>query len=95
MSTLLTNDEITDQLARRPLWQHSGSTIERRFSFPDFLAAIRFVTAVAGVAEAANHHPDIDIRWNSVRLAISTHSAGGLTIKDFDLAEKIDRLDVS
>lgn len=93
MAALLTASELSERLARLSSWQHSGTTITRQFSFPDFLAALRFVNAVAGVAEAANHHPDIDIRWNTVRLVLSTHSAGGLTALDFDLAEKIDRLE--
>lgn len=92
MASLLTEPQIAERLSGLPAWQRAGSTLERRFVFPDFAAALRFVNAVAEVAEAAGHHPDIDIRWNTVRLALSTHSAGGLTARDFDLAEKIDHL---
>ena len=60
----------------------------RQFQFADFLGSIAFVNSVAQVAEAAGHHPDIDIRYNKVRLALTTHDAGGITAKDFDLAAK-------
>jgi len=73
-------------------WKKQGATIRRTFQFKDFPAAIKFVNTVARLAEKAAHHPDIDIRWNKVTLALSTHDAGGLTEKDFGLAEKIDRL---
>ena len=62
----------------------------RIFSFPDFRASLAFVNQVGQLAEAAGHHPDIDIRYNRVRLALVTHDAGGLTAKDFDLAQKIN-----
>lgn len=64
----------------------------RTFTFSDFLAAIRFVNAVAEVAEAADHHPDIDIRYNKVTLALTTHDSGGLTEKDFALAAQADTI---
>ena len=66
--------------------------ITRTFQFPDFVAAMGFVNQVAGLAEAAGHHPDIDIRWNQVTLALTTHDVGGLTEKDFALAREIDGL---
>jgi 4a-hydroxytetrahydrobiopterin dehydratase len=75
-----------------PGWKQQGDTIVRTFQFKDFPAAIQFVDAVAMLAEQAWHHPDIDIRWNKVTLTLSTHDAGGLTEKDFDLARKFDRL---
>jgi 4a-hydroxytetrahydrobiopterin dehydratase len=62
------------------------------FQFEDFPAAMKFVDAVAELAEQAWHHPDIDIRWNKVTLALTTHDAGGLTQKDFDLARQFDQL---
>lgn len=65
-------------------------SISREYEFPTFLAAVRFVDFVAELAEAADHHPDIDIRYNRVRLTLSTHSAGGVTEKDFALARAID-----
>lgn len=75
-----------------PDWRRRGQVISRRFEFADFKAAMKFVNAVARAAEKANHHPDIDIRWNQVTLALTTHDAGGLTEKDFTLARECDRL---
>jgi 4a-hydroxytetrahydrobiopterin dehydratase len=66
--------------------------LTRTFSFKDFSAALAFVNKVGEQAEKANHHPDIDIRYNRVRLSLVTHSAGGLTAKDFDLAAIADKL---
>jgi 4a-hydroxytetrahydrobiopterin dehydratase len=74
-------------------WCHARSAIiTRTYEFKDFAAAIKFVNAVALQAERAWHHPDIDIRWNRVKLALSTHDAGGLTEKDFALAATFDQL---
>jgi pterin-4-alpha-carbinolamine dehydratase (EC 4.2.1.96) len=64
----------------------------KTFKLPSFPAAIAFVTQVGFLAEAAAHHPDIDIRYNQVRLALTTHDAGGLSSKDFDLAAAIDEI---
>jgi len=75
-----------------PKWRRRGVVIARTYEFKDFPAAIRFVNAVARLAEKAGHHPDIDIRWNQVTLTLTTHDEGGLTEKDFDLAKKFDRL---
>ena len=72
-----------------PGWENNGKEITRLYKFKDFAEALNFVNKVAGLAEAADHHPDIDIRWNKVRLVLSTHSAGGLTEKDFALARQI------
>lgn len=77
-----------------PLWRRRGSILHRTFEFPDFLQSMKFVNRVAKVAERAQHHPDIDIRWNKVTLALTTHDAGGLTSKDFELAAKVDVLAV-
>jgi len=92
MPKLLTPEEITTRLAELAHWTRVGSEIEREFHFPGFPAAIAFVNAVATLSEEANHHPDIDIRWNKVRLRLSTHSQGGLTNLDFDLAARIDEV---
>jgi 4a-hydroxytetrahydrobiopterin dehydratase len=73
-------------------WRQQRDTIARTYQFKDFPAAIKFVNAVAELAEQAWHHPDIDIRWNKVTLALTTHDAGGLTEKDFALAQQFDRL---
>jgi 4a-hydroxytetrahydrobiopterin dehydratase len=75
-----------------PNWQKKGDVISRTFQFKDFPAAMKFTDAVAQLAEEEWHHPDIDIRWNKVTLALTTHDAGGLTEKDFTLAKKFDAL---
>jgi 4a-hydroxytetrahydrobiopterin dehydratase len=87
--TPLDDDEITSRLARLPGWQRRGSEITRSWQFADFKGSIAFVTRVADLAESANHHPDIDIRYSKVTLTLSTHDAGGLTARDFALAEAI------
>lgn len=88
----LSATEIKQTLAGVPDWRRRGQVISRRFEFADFKAAMQFVNAVARAAEKANHHPDIDIRWSQVTLALTTHDAGGLTEKDFALAAQCDRL---
>jgi 4a-hydroxytetrahydrobiopterin dehydratase len=90
----LQQDELKALRARLPGWTRRGSVIRRTYEFPGFPAAIHFVNAVARAAEAAQHHPDIDIRWNRVRLALTTHDAGGLTQRDVDLAAECDALAV-
>jgi len=72
-----------------PGWESNGREITRTYKFKNFAEAMAFVNKVAGLAEAADHHPDINIRYNKVRLTLSTHSAGGLTDKDFSLANQI------
>ena len=84
----LTPDEVKARLASTPGWSLEQGELVRQFQFADFLGSIAFVNSVAQVAEAAGHHPDIDIRYNKVRLALTTHDAGGITAKDFDLAAK-------
>jgi len=84
--SVLTAAQTASLLATVPGWQIEGGELVRNFKFEDFLAAMRFVNKVAELAEKAAHHPDIDIRYNKVRLALVTHDAGGLTQKDFDLA---------
>ncbi|MGV9612915.1 4a-hydroxytetrahydrobiopterin dehydratase [Nocardia xishanensis] len=93
MSTpLLSEAEIADALAGLPNWSRSGDNITRTVQAASFPAGIDLVRRVADAAEAANHHPDIDIRWRKVTFALSTHSAGGLTALDFGLAREIDLL---
>ena len=75
-----------------PGWTRQGDNIVHTETLADFKAAILYVGAVAYLAEAANHHPDITIEWNKVTLTLSTHSAGGLTDNDFALAKRIDAL---
>jgi 4a-hydroxytetrahydrobiopterin dehydratase len=86
----LSPEQIKAALAAVPEWRQRGNAISRTYAFKDFPAAIKFVQAVAGLAEQAQHHPDIDIRWNQVTLTLTTHDAGGLTGKDFALAGKFD-----
>jgi len=83
---------IVAALASLPDWTRNGDVISRTYQFKDFPAAMKFVNAVADAAEQAWHHPDIDIRWNKVTLALTTHSSGGLTEKDISLAKKADEL---
>lgn len=89
---LLEAEQIARRLAALPGWQQVGPSIRRTFAFESFPAAIRFVDGVAELAEAADHHPDIDIRYTKVALTLSTHSAGGLTMRDMDLAGRINEL---
>jgi 4a-hydroxytetrahydrobiopterin dehydratase len=85
----LTHAEIEERLARLPGWERTGNTIRRTWTFADFKGSMAFVNRVAGLAEAMDHHPDIDVRYSRVTLVLSTHDAGGLTARDFTLAEKI------
>jgi 4a-hydroxytetrahydrobiopterin dehydratase len=88
----LTPKAIEERLSALPAWKLQAPEIERVVEFPDFVAAMAFVNQVAEKAELAGHHPDIDIRYNRVRLALVTHDAGGLTERDFDLAASIEAL---
>jgi 4a-hydroxytetrahydrobiopterin dehydratase len=89
---LLTEDEIAGRLAGVPGWERQGGSISTMVARHDFRDAMLFTGAVAYLAEQASHHPDILIQWNKVTLTLSTHSAGGLTAADFDLAGKISAL---
>jgi 4a-hydroxytetrahydrobiopterin dehydratase len=82
--------EIATALAGLPGWGRIGDEIVKEFQRESFPAAVAFVVRVGFLAEQANHHPDIDVRWRTVRLALTTHDAGGLTEKDFALAREID-----
>lgn len=84
--------EIASRLNSLGSWRRHGDEITRTFEFPDFRASLAFVNKTGELAEAAGHHPDIDIRYNKVRLALTTHDAGGLSQKDFDLAAKVNSL---
>jgi 4a-hydroxytetrahydrobiopterin dehydratase len=77
-------------LSDLPGWEQIGPELRKTYKLRDFRAAIAFVNSVAKIAENAQHHPDIDIRWNRVTLALSTHSAGALTSRDFDVARQIE-----
>ena len=89
--TALTDQQIAAKLESLPAWRLEAGELVRQFQFDDFLGAMRFVNAVATLAESAGHHPDIDIRYNRVRLALVTHDAGGMTAKDFELAAQADK----
>jgi len=87
--TPLDESQIVERLARVPGWQRRGSEITRTWSFADFKGSMAFVNRVAQLAEAMDHHPDIDIRYSKVTLTLTTHDAFGLTARDFALAEQI------
>ncbi|MEV6767171.1 4a-hydroxytetrahydrobiopterin dehydratase [Nocardia sp. NPDC051030] len=88
----LSEDDLAKALIDLPEWTRTGDSITRTVEASSFLAGIELVRRVAGAAEAANHHPDIDIRWRRVTFTLSTHDAGGLTALDVALAREIDRL---
>jgi 4a-hydroxytetrahydrobiopterin dehydratase len=90
MTEILSDAEADGRLG--PGWTRSGSVITREVELASFLQAIEVVDRVAVLAEAADHHPDIDIRWRTLTFRLTTHSAGGLTAKDFDLANQIDEV---
>jgi 4a-hydroxytetrahydrobiopterin dehydratase len=88
--TRSTDDDRARFRSEHPQWEMEGEQITRSFRFADFNEAMGFVTRVALAAEVADHHPDIDIRWNTVTLTLTTHSAGALTENDTSLAAEID-----
>ena len=88
MADLLKAQDIKEWLKKLPEWELDKKQIERTFEFDDFSQAVEFVNGVAEIAEEEDHHPDIDLRYNKVRIALSTHSEGGLTEMDFEVAEK-------
>jgi len=88
----LSSSEVESRLHALPTWRIEAGELTRTFSHKDFRAALAFVNKVGDLAENAGHHPDIDIRYNKVRLALITHDAGGITAKDFDLAARVDQL---
>jgi 4a-hydroxytetrahydrobiopterin dehydratase len=90
MPDLLGPDELAGALAGLPGWEGDPASLRRTLQAPDFPAAIRLVDAVAEDAEAMDHHPDMDIRWRNVTFVLSTHSAGGVTANDTELARRID-----
>jgi 4a-hydroxytetrahydrobiopterin dehydratase len=92
MAELLSSDDVATALAHLAGWTGDTSRIERSIQAPSFLAGIRLVDAVAEAAEAANHHPDIDIRWRTVTFRLSTHDSGGVTDMDVTLARRINAL---
>jgi 4a-hydroxytetrahydrobiopterin dehydratase len=89
---LLSDSEIEAKLAALPGWERAGGAIAKEFDRGDFVGSAEFVAALVEPAEAMNHHPDLEISWATVKVTISTHSEGGLTAADFELAAKIDAL---
>ncbi|HVL27369.1 MAG TPA: 4a-hydroxytetrahydrobiopterin dehydratase [Acidimicrobiales bacterium] len=89
---VLSDQEVEEALAVLPGWERAGDTLVRDLRFADFRQAVAFVLQVAFEAESADHHPDLDIRYNRVHVALSTHSEGGVTAKDLDLAHVISAL---
>jgi 4a-hydroxytetrahydrobiopterin dehydratase len=90
MAALLTDQQIDTALAKQPYWRRDGARIVRTVELDTFPQAIEVVDRVAAIAEQADHHPDIDIRWRTLTFRCATHSAGGITGKDIDLAGAID-----
>ncbi|CAA9500007.1 MAG: Pterin-4-alpha-carbinolamine dehydratase [uncultured Solirubrobacterales bacterium] len=85
-------DEIHRRLEEVEGWERSGNSIRKRFKLDDFVGAVRFVDSLVEPAEEMGHHPDLEVSWNTVTVKLSTHSEGGLTEADFDLAGRIDAL---
>ena len=89
---VLDDDEIERRLGDLTGWQRDGNAIKRQFKFDDFQSSVDFVNRITPAAEDMNHHPDLAISWNTVDCTLSTHSRGGLTEADFDLARQINDL---
>jgi 4a-hydroxytetrahydrobiopterin dehydratase len=89
---VLSDDEIQARLAELDGWERDGNALKRQLKFDDFQGSVDFVNRITPVAEEMNHHPDICISWNTVDLTLSTHSEGGITENDFELAQQVDRL---
>jgi 4a-hydroxytetrahydrobiopterin dehydratase len=89
---LLGDSEIEAKLAGLPGWERAGEAIAKEFDRGDFVGSVAFVSSLVEPAEAMNHHPDLEISWATVKVTVSTHSEGGLTAADFELATKIDAL---
>lgn len=88
----LNNSEVDTRLAEHPGWERSGSAIRKSFNRGDFVGSVNFVQSLVEPAEAMNHHPDLEISWDTVTVSLSTHSEAGVTDADFELAAKIDAL---
>jgi 4a-hydroxytetrahydrobiopterin dehydratase len=88
----LSDSEIEARLEEHPGWSRQGDAIRKSFKRGDFVGSVNFVNALTKPAEEMNHHPDLSISWDEVTVSISTHSEGGITPADFELAAKIDAL---
>jgi 4a-hydroxytetrahydrobiopterin dehydratase len=91
MANALSAAEIEEVLKTHPAWKLQGGKLVREWTFKDFVEAMKFVNRVAELAEAAGHHPDIDIRYNRVVLSLISHDAGGITRRDAAMAGRIDK----
>jgi 4a-hydroxytetrahydrobiopterin dehydratase len=89
---LLSQSEIEEKLSEMAGWERSGEAIVKEFKHDDFVGSVRFVDSLVEPAEEMNHHPDLEISWDTVTVRVSTHSEGGLTAADFELAALIDAL---
>ena len=89
MSTLLTDEEVDRLLGDLPGWERDGETLLATYDAPDFPAAVQLIVEVGGQAEEMQHHPDVDLRWKVTQWRLSTHSAGGITQLDIELAHRI------
>lgn len=92
MSDLLEDDDLTTALKKCPEWEYENNSINRTVEFEEFMEAIDFVNDLAEIADEAQHHPDIRIRYTKVTLKLTTHDAGGVTDADIELAQRIDNL---
>lgn len=88
----MSDEEVTKELAALGGWERDGDALVREFEFANFVGSVDFVNRITPVAEEMNHHPDLAISWNKVKVSLSTHSEGGITENDFELATKIDSL---
>jgi 4a-hydroxytetrahydrobiopterin dehydratase len=89
---LLEDSEIESKLADLDAWSRDGDAITKTFERGDFVGSVKFVESLVNPAEAMNHHPDLEISWDKVKVTITNHAEGGLTANDFELAAKIDAL---
>lgn len=89
---VLSDAEIQERLGGLSGWEREGDAIRKEFKRDDFVGSVRFVDQIVAPAEEMNHHPDLEISWDTVTVRLSTHSEGGLTVADFELAAKIDAL---
>ena len=93
MADLLNDEEIQARLGELDGWAREGDVITKTFDHGDFVGSVEFVRRLTEPAEAMNHHPDLEISWSEVKVSITSHSAGGLTANDFELADRIDALE--
>lgn len=89
---LMADEEIQARLEDLEGWERSGDSIRKQFALDDFVGSVEFVKRLVAPAEDMGHHPDLEISWNKVTVSLSTHSQGGLTDADFDLADRIEAL---